>query len=120
MSYTLTNNTTSNVTFTYPNTSPVWTTSPTYTITTTGTGGTNDTISNALKVKGDAEIIGDLKIKGKSLNDQLDKIEERLAILHPNLELESRWEDLRDLRKKYLELEQEIIHKEKMWSILKK
>ena len=63
---------------------------------------------------------GDLKIKGKSLSDQLDKIEERLGILHPNTELESRWEDLKRLRKEYIKLEKEIIDKEKMWAILKK
>jgi len=50
----------------------------------------------------------------------LDRIEERLAILHPNIELESRWEDLADLRMQYVELEREIIEKEKVWAILNK
>jgi hypothetical protein len=49
-----------------------------------------------------------------------EKIEERLAILHPNEALEEKWEDLRNLRKAYIELEAEIIEKEKMWAILKK
>jgi hypothetical protein len=61
-----------------------------------------------------------LTIQGKSLKDSLDRIEERLAILHPNEELEEKWENLRGLRKMYMELEAEIIEKEKMWSILKK
>ena len=47
-------------------------------------------------------------------------MEERLAILRPNEELEEKWEQLRGLRKLYMELEQEIIEKEKMWDILKK
>lgn len=85
----------------------------------------NDTISitsydNSLVVKGDANFEGDLKIKGKSLKDSLDKIEERLAILRPNEELEEKWDKLRGLRKMYMELEAEIIEKEKMWAILKK
>jgi hypothetical protein len=49
-----------------------------------------------------------------------DKIEERLAILHPNPELEDRWEELKELSKRYKELEKEIIEKEKMWDILKR
>ena len=75
---------------------------------------------NTLQVKGDAEFEGDLKIQGKSLKDSLDRIEERLAILRPNEELEEKWDQLRGLRQMYMELEAEIIEKEKMWAILKK
>jgi hypothetical protein len=49
-----------------------------------------------------------------------DKIEERLAILHPNEKLEEKWEELKELSKRYKELEKEIIEKEKMWDILKR
>ena len=63
---------------------------------------------------------GDIKIGGKSLTEAIDKIEERLAILHPNPELEDRWEELKNLRKQYQELEKDLLEKEKMWSILKK
>lgn len=97
------------------------------TILTTGTNGINwsdltyaNTGQGALQVKGDAEFEGDIKIKGKSLVDSLEKIEEKLAILRPNKKLEEKWEELRDLRKRYMELEAEIIEKEKMWDILKK
>lgn len=75
---------------------------------------------STLKVTGDAEFEGDLKIQGKSLKESLDRIEERLAILRPNEELEEKWDQLRGLRKLYMELEAEIIEKEKMWAILKK
>lgn len=75
---------------------------------------------STLKVKGDAEFDGDVTIKGKSINDSLERIEERLAILRPNEELEEKWENLRALRNAYKELEQEIIEKEAMWAILKK
>lgn len=75
---------------------------------------------DSLEVVGDANFQGDLKLQGKSLKDSLDKIEERLAILRPNEELEEKWENLRGLRKAYMELEAEIIEKEKMWAILQK
>lgn len=76
--------------------------------------------NQSIDVKGDANFEGDVKIKGKSLIESLEKMEERLAILHPNEELEARWEELRNLREQYLTLEKELIEKEKMWSILKK
>lgn len=80
----------------------------------------NDIKGGSLQVKGNAEFEGDVTIKGKSIRDSLDRIEERLAILRPNEELEEKWENLRGLRKMYMELEAEIIEKEKMWGILKK
>lgn len=73
-----------------------------------------------LSVKGDADFEGELTIKGKSLTDMLEKIEERLAILHPNPELENKWDELKELGKRYKELEAEIIEKEKVWAILKR
>jgi hypothetical protein len=81
--------------------------------------------NNVFKVASDAVFDGtasfnEVTIKGKSLTQVLDRIEERLAILHPNIELESRWEDLADLRMQYVELEREIIEKEKVWAILNK
>ena len=76
--------------------------------------------SGTLQVKGDAEFEGDIKLKGKSLNDTLSKIEERLAILHPNKRLEEKWVKLRELRKQYQELEADILEKEKIMEILKR
>jgi hypothetical protein len=61
----------------------------------------------------------DIKIGGRSLMDAIDKIEERLGILHPNPELEDRWDELKELRRKYNELEKDLLEKEKMWKILK-
>lgn len=74
----------------------------------------------SLAVKGDAEFEGDIKLKGKSLNETLDHIEQRLGILHPNPELEEKWEELKALSTRYRELEKDIIEKEKLWSMLKK
>lgn len=79
-----------------------------------------NTSHQGLKVNGDAEIDGDLKIKGKSIVDMIENIEKRLAILHPNPELEDKWEKLKLLGEKYRKLEQEIIEKQKCWDILKK
>ena len=98
--------------FLYANgTSPLW--GDTITI-------SNHQPSGVLVVKGDAEFEGDIKIKGKSLSAALSKLEERLSILHPNEKLEEKWEKLRDLRKEYMELEADIIEKEKIWATLKR
>ena len=75
---------------------------------------------STLKVNGDADFDGEVTIKGKNIADMFSKIEERLAILHPNPELEDRWDELKELGKRYKELEAEIIEKEKVWAILKK
>jgi len=101
-----------------------WGTSNGYTI--GNSSISQDLKSQTLHVKGNAEFEGDvtfegdIAIKGKSIKESLLAIEERLAILHPNEELENRWDNLRELRKQYMELEAEIIEKEKIWTILKK
>lgn len=91
-------------TLTWNGTNPIWSTSPT----------------TPLKVNGDAEIDGDLKIKGKSLSEAIENIEKRLAILHPNEKLEEKWEELKALGERYRELEKDILEKEEIWKILKK
>lgn len=121
--------------YTYNNTTSAGTPFPTITmspntlnsgqILTTGTnglnwGGLSNVSPGTLKVNGDAEFEGDVKINGKSIADTLEKLEERLAILKPNPELEDRWEELKELSKRYKELEKELIEKEKMWDILKR
>lgn len=100
----------------------------TYSLSGMGISGTSPTISvgswdnshKSLVVKGDAEFEGDVKINGKSFIETLDRIEKQLAIFRPNDELESRWEELRDLATRYRELEAELKDKEKMWEILKR
>lgn len=93
-------------------------TSPTYTI---HQPQWVDTLTNnQLSVRGDAEFDGEITIKGKKLSETLSSIEDKLAIYKPNVELEEKWEELRELSRKYKALEKEIIEKEKMWGILKK
>jgi len=76
--------------------------------------------SASLRVGGDAEFKGDITIKGKSLSEMFEKIEQRLAILHPNERLEEKWEKLKILGEQYREMEKELLHAEEMWKILKK
>lgn len=97
-------------TLTGSGTSPTWTTSSSYNYDTT----VNIT-SNGITMKEGT----DIKIGNKSLSEILEKLEERLNILHPNEELEGRWDELKELGKKYKELEKELLEKEKMWKILK-
>jgi hypothetical protein len=116
--------------------SPVYTvgtgsTTVPYTYTTTGTSGqfltsgSNGTSWNTgTTVHIDADGLtmkkgADIKIGGKSLTEAIEKIEERLGILHPNPELESRWDKLKDLRRQYVEMEKDILEKEKIMKILK-
>jgi len=97
-------------------------TSP-YTYTTTGTSGYTLS-SNPSNVRIDADGLtmkegADIVVGGKSLTQAIEKIEERLAILKPNTELESRWEQLKELRNLYVELERDLLEKEKIMKILK-
>jgi hypothetical protein len=82
--------------------------------------GTSLHVKGNAEFEGDVTFQGDIAIKGKSIKESLLAIEERLAILRPNEKLEKKWDNLRELRKQYMELEAEIIEKEKMWDILKK
>jgi len=76
--------------------------------------------TSTMTVKGDAEFEGNIKVGGKDLVELLTKIEDKLAIYKANPELEEKWEELRELSKRYKELEAEIKEKEQVWDILKK
>jgi hypothetical protein len=71
--------------------------------------------SDGITMKSDA----DLKIGDRSLKDFMDRVEDRLAILHPNAALEDKWEELKNLRRQYEALEKDILEKEKIMKILK-
>jgi hypothetical protein len=104
--------------------------------TTTGTNGVSwydnssitanpDLKPSSLQVHGkavfqnDVSIDGDLEIKGKSIAESLAKIEQRLAIMQPNPELEKRWNQLKELGDQYRALEADILEKEEIMRILK-
>lgn len=89
-------------------------------ITSTATYTYIPTSTPPLIVPGDAEFQGNVTIKGKNLIEHLKKIDERLCILHPNIELEEKYIELKKLRKQYMDLEKEILEKEQIWDTLKK
>jgi len=80
--------------------------------------GTN--ASNTLSVQGDAEFDGDITVKGRSLAEFMESVEQRLNILRPNPDLEAEWDQLRALGEQYRELEQQLKEKSRMWDTLKK
>ena len=90
-----------------------------------GTGHNWNTVAsnnNTVEINADGMKIkegGDITIGGKSLSEAIDKIEERLGILNPNPELEERWDKLKELRKQYIEMEKDLLEKEKIMKILK-
>jgi len=61
----------------------------------------------------------DIKIGDRSLKTFMENVEQRLAILRPNPELEERWEQLKELRNQYETLEKDLLEKEKIMKILK-
>lgn len=77
------------------------------------------THSNGIECTGTISA-SDLLLKGKSISDRLDAIEKRLMILQKNIELESEWDELRELGDKYKLLEENLIEKQKIYAILKK
>jgi hypothetical protein len=101
-----------------------------YTYTTTGTSGAgtynwnNTTTSTSTKVQinGDGLVMqegADIVVGGKSLTKAIEQIEERLCILHPNPALEERWDKLKELRRQYIEMERDLLEKDKLMKILK-
>ena len=101
-------------------------TSP-YTYTTTGTSGAgtynwNNTTPTTVQINTDGLTMADgtdITVGGKSLTKAIEQIEERLAILHPNPALEERWDKLKELRQQYIEMEKDLLEKEKIMKILK-
>ena len=80
--------------------------------------GTN--ASHTVSVKGDAEFDGEVTVKGRSLSEFMESVEQRLNILRPDPALEAEWDQLRALGEQYRALEQQLTEKSKMWDTLKK
>ena len=62
----------------------------------------------------------DIEIDGISLKETLYKLQERMAILEPNLELEKEFVELKAIREKYIELERNLLEKKAIWEALNK
>jgi hypothetical protein len=62
----------------------------------------------------------DIVINGVSINDTLIGIQERLAILQPNPELEKEFLALATIRNEYIKLEKKLLEKKAVWEALKR
>ena len=92
-------------------------TSPyTFTGTTPNWSISESKISSTIDLKGEN---ADIKINGISLVDTLKTIQDRLNILRPNPELETEWDQLRELGEQYRELEKKLKEQGDMWAKLK-
>jgi|TARA_R110000824_G_scaffold373429_2_gene563824 hypothetical protein len=83
--------------------------------------GYNNIYSMSHDIDGKMRITGDdadIEIDGISLKKTLHKLQERMAILEPNLELEQEFKELKDIRKKYIELERNLLEKKAIWQAL--
>jgi len=76
----------------------------------------DNNVSSTIDLKGEN---ADIKINGISLVDTLKTIQDRLNILRPNPELETEWDQLRELGEQYRELEKKVKEQGDMWAKLK-
>ena len=60
----------------------------------------------------------DIEINGKSLSSAIANIEERLAILHCNPELEAEFQELHQLGEEYRKVEKQLMEKKTIWDNL--
>ena len=73
--------------------------------------------SGTLQLQGeDADII----INGTSLSKTLQSLNDRLAILQVNPELEAEFDELQAIAEKYRSLEKKLLEKKKVWAALNK
>ena len=97
----------------------------------TGGGGTHGPIYNTtsawsntspgkIHVKGDAVFEGNITWQDRDMREWFESVESRLAILQPNTKLEADWRELAELRMQYVELEQRLLEKQRVFDILKK
>jgi len=80
------------------------------------TNGADTTLS----VKGDADFGGDVRVKGRSLAEFMQQVEQRLNMLRPNPEMEAEWDELRELGERYREMERQCKEKSDVWNRLKR
>jgi hypothetical protein len=89
-----------------------------------GTGGnftwSGVNTNSQIHVQGDAVFEGNITWQDRDMREWFESVESRLAILHPNPELEAEWSELAELRIKYVELERRLLEKQRVFDILKK
>jgi len=89
---------TANVTITSGGTASAWSSNP-YTFQSSSSSNGN------IKISGDAEIDGDIKLQGRSLKELFNKIEQRLSILVPDPNKLKQFEALKKAYEHYKILE---------------
>ena len=85
--------------------------------------GYHNIFSMSHDIDGKMRITGedaDIELNGISLKQTLDQLQERMAILQPNPELEKEFKELREIRQQYIQLEQNLLEKKEMWDTLNK
>jgi hypothetical protein len=81
----------------------------------------NFDMSQQTKIEGTVSITGDdadIEIAGVSITQTLSGIQERLAILQPNPELEKEFLELAKIREQYIKLEKTLLEKKAVWDAL--
>lgn len=73
-----------------------------------------------IHVQGDAVFEGNITWQDRDMREWFESVEARLAILKPNPDLEREWSELAELRQRYVELERDILAKQRVFDILKK
>ena len=85
--------------------------------------GYHNIFSMSHDIDGKMRITGedaDIELNGISLKQTLDQLQERMAILQPNPDLEKEFKELREIRQKYIQLEKNLLEKKEMWDTLNK
>ena len=70
-------------------------------------------------IKGDAVFEGNITWQDRDMRAWFESVESRLAILQPNVKLEDDWEELAKIRQQYVELEKQLLEKQRVFDILK-
>lgn len=107
----------------YDYTSPPSYSFPTMAISPTEDIATSNIFTMSHDIDGKMRITGedaDIEINGISLKQTLEDIQQRMAILQPNPELEKEFKELREIRQQYIKLERNLLEKKEMWDTLNK
>ena len=75
---------------------------------------------SSIHVNGDAVFCGNITWQDRDMREWFESVEARLSLLKPNPDLEAEWSELAELRRRYVELERNIIAKQQLFDILKK
>jgi hypothetical protein len=81
--------------------------------------GHSDIKPRRIEIHGDAIFEGNITWKGRDMQEWFATVESRLGMLQPNPKLEEGWEELADLRMKYVELERKLLEQQQVFDILK-